>query len=140
VKHGGESAALFHDESAVSPNVYGRFVQRVAVQPSTPYKLSCWLKGKGVGEGNHWTDWRVYTLRVPSGDFDWQRVETNFTTAADQTVLEVGLNVVNVTDCLWVDDMELSTDLTVADSASVPGAKLALWAPLNADADREEVP
>lgn len=140
VRHSGKYAALFHDDSPVAPHVYSRFLQRVAVQAGTPYKLSCWVKGEGVGAGNHFTDWRTYTLNIPSGDYDWQRIETSLVTAPDQTVLEVGFNCDNVTDKLWIDDVQLSTDLTVAESATLRGAKVALWSPQSAVADRDEVP
>lgn len=138
-KRGGKNAALFHNESPVSPHVYGRFLQRVTVQPGTPYRLSCWVRGEGVREGNHWTDWKSYRLRIPSGTFDWKRIETDFVTQDDQTVLEVGLNIVNITDKLWIDDVELTTDVTMGET-KVAGAKVALWCPRSAVADREEVP
>lgn len=138
-RRSGKLAAWFRDESAVSPHVYGRFLQRVPVQPNTAYRLSCWCKGQGVRNGSHWTDWKSYMLRIPAGDYDWQRVETSFVTGQDQTVLELGLNVVNLTDNLWVDDVELTPDLTVV-PADVPGGRLALWCPAEVVADREEVP
>jgi len=138
VKHSGQTAVLLHDESPIAPHVYGRFLQRVPVQPSTPYRLSCWVKGKGVRPGNHWTDWKCYTARIPSGDFDWQLIELQFVTKPDQTALELGLNVVNVTDELWVDDVSLTTDLTV--SRARPGeGRAGLWCPGSMVAESEAV-
>jgi hypothetical protein len=108
--HGGRghtAAPVFHNESALAANVYGRFVQGVPVLPGTRYRLSCWVKGEQVAESNHWTDWQTYMLLLPSGDFDWTRVETEFQTGPDQRGLDLGLNLVNLATRLWVDDLQL---------------------------------
>lgn len=139
VRHGGRRSVCFHNESALSAHVYGRFSQTVAVQPSTAYRLSCWVKGKDARSGNHWTDWKSYTLNLPYGDFDWQQVETRFTTGGNQTSLDLGLNVVNVAEALWIDDVQLTTDMTQG-HATGQGAKMAIWAPTAASAERDELP
>ena len=138
-RHSGAHSARFHNESPVSPHVYGRFVQRVAVQPGTAYRLSCWVKGEGVRSGNHLTDWQSYHLALPAGSFDWTLVQTELTTAGDQTLVELGLNVVNVTDKLWIDDITLATDLTVAQAEGGEG-KIGLWCPAAVSTDRQDVP
>lgn len=133
---GGSQAAAFHNESPISPNVYGRFTQRVGVLPNMTYKLSFWCKGDCVAGGDHWTDWKSYTVSVPSGTFDWVRREAEFTTAPDQTALELGLNLCNVIGKLWIDDVSLVPDYTEARAA---GGRLLLWAPRTLRADKEEL-
>ncbi len=100
-------APVFHNESPLEPHVYGRFVQGVPVLPGIRYRLSCWVRGENVSSGNHWTDWQSYQLMLPSGTFDWTRVECEFSTGPEQTGLDLGLNVVNLVGKLWVDDLEL---------------------------------
>ncbi len=114
------SAPLFHNESPLSPHVYGRFRQTVKVLPNMGYRLSCWCKAQNAAAGNHWTDWKTYMLWLPSGSYDWQRVETYFTTKPEQTELDLGLNIVDVTEQLWIDDVTLIPDLAAAQ-------KDALW-------------
>ena len=133
---GGGAAALFHDESPMSPHVYGRFRQTVKVLPGMGYRLSCWCKAEKAAGGNHWTDWKSYSLGLPGGTYDWQRVERRFETKPDQTELDLGLNIVDVTGRLWVDDIELLPDLSMVKAR---GAWLGFWSTPAVDADHEEL-
>lgn len=113
-------APLFHNESPLAPHVYGRFRQTIKVLPNMGYRLSCWCKAQNAAASNHWTEWKTYTLRLPSSSYDWQRVETHFTTKPEQTELDLGLNIVDVTEKLWIDNVTLIPDLAAA-------PKDALW-------------
>ncbi|UCH34898.1 MAG: tetratricopeptide repeat protein [Armatimonadota bacterium] len=105
--HSETASLLVVNRSPLAPNVYGRVWQAAKVEPGTEYRLSCWVKGENVGTAGHWTDWKSYQLDVPAGTYDWQRIETKFTTPAKAESIVIGLNVVNVTDALWVDDVAL---------------------------------
>jgi len=108
VPRSGRRAVRFSDASPMAPHVYGRFVQTVPVEPGIRYRLTVWARGRGVGRGIHFTDWQTYRLRLPAGDFDWRRFSATFETEPDQRSLDVGLNVVDVTDALWIDDLSLT--------------------------------
>ena len=69
--------------------------------------LAFGVKGVNVGDDSHGTDWETYTLRIPEGTYEWQQVSVTLETG-EETRLELGLNVVNVTEAPWVDDVELS--------------------------------
>ena len=139
VKHSGTTAALFHDDSPMAPHVYSRMKQTVAIQPNTAYTLTAWVKGDRVGEGSHFTDWNSYNLPIPSGTYDWQQIKFDFVTKPGQATLDVGLNVTNITEKLWVDDVELRTDLTPLTGLPA-GAAAAVWIPTKARGDDREIP
>lgn len=108
--HSGKSCVMFSNASGVAPNVYGRLHTNVNVLQSTRYELSCWARGEDVsGEGGatHFTDWSTYTLNLPTGDFGWKKVSVEFTTHAGQTVLNLGINIVNKCKTLAIDDIVL---------------------------------
>lgn len=44
--HSGKQCIVFHDESPLEPEVYGRLFQVVGVLPGTEYELSVWVVGK----------------------------------------------------------------------------------------------
>lgn len=133
----GSPCPVFHNESPISPHVYGRFTQRVTVVPQMAYRLSFWCKGEAVSGGDHWTDWKTYQLGLPSGTFGWTKRETELVTAADQTALELGLNLDNTAGKIWVDDVQLAPDYTEGRAGA---ARLCLWAPHDVRADRDELP
>lgn len=135
--HGGGAAPLFHSTSATAPHVYARFLQRVSVIPAMAYRLTYWCRGEDVGGGSHFTDWKTYNSGLPSGTFGWRQCETQFTTAPDQSVLELGLNVTNRTGRLWVDDVALTPDYSGCDLGG--GGRLVFWTPRQLAADREEL-
>lgn len=105
--HSGVRCLVFHNESGFAPEVYGRLYQTVAVYSSTEYELSLWVRGSDVASGNHLTDWNSYTLNLPSGTFEWTRVSVRFKTRPGQTVLNLGINVVNRCEQLAIDDISL---------------------------------
>jgi len=108
--HSGKYCALFKDNSGVAPNVYGRLSTTVSVLPSTKYELSCWARGEDVNGDSmpcHLTDWISYSLNLPTGTFNWQRVSTVFTTKPDQWTLNLGINIANKCKRLAIDDISL---------------------------------
>ena len=140
VAKSGKVSVRFHNESPLAPHVYGRFSQTVPVKPATGYTLSVWVRGRKVAGGQHLTDWRTYTLSLPSGTFDWTRAETTFVTKEDQRTLELGLNVVNVCDALWIDEVELKADVTAVEVPAGVRGSAAFWCPREAQGDDVEVP
>lgn len=134
--HGGSPAPLIHDASPLEPNVYGRLRQTVKVLPAMGYRLTCWCKAVKAAGGNHWTDWKTYSLGLPGGTYDWTRVETTLTTAADQHELDLGLNVVDVTDKLWVDDVTLEPDMSQSQAGDV---WLGFWSTASLNTDKDEL-
>ncbi len=133
---GGGTAPRFHDESPVSPHVYGRFRQTVKVLPGMGYRLSCWCKAEKAPGGNHWTDWKSYSLGLPGGTYDWRKIEARFATKPDQTELDLGLNVVDVTDKLWVDDLVLEPELSTAQAGEM---WLGFWSSPAVNTEQEEL-
>ena len=93
VRHSGARALRFNDASPAEAHVYGRFVQSVAVEPETTYRLTVWARGRGVGGGIHFTDWKTYTLSLPAGDFEWRESSTTLITQPDQRALGRGVAV-----------------------------------------------
>jgi hypothetical protein len=108
--HSGSKCMVFVKDSPLAAGIYGRLYQDVAVQPNTEYELSIWIKGNGVedkGGLNHFTDWKSYTLSLPAGTYDWQKVSMPIKTGPDQSSLSVGINVVNACKELAIDDISL---------------------------------
>ena len=105
--HSGKQCMVFTDESPLDPEVYGRFYQGIGVMPGIEYELSVWVRGTDVGSGIHFTDWNSYTLNLPSGTYDWQKVAIKFRTKTDQNGLNIGINVVNLCKELAIDDISL---------------------------------
>ena len=108
--HSGAQCLVVWNKSKASPHVYGRLGTQVQVLPDTEYQLSVWARGRGVSDGPgacHFTDWHIYTLNLPIGDFDWQKVSTRFKTRADQESLTLGLNVANTCEEMAIDDVFL---------------------------------
>lgn len=134
----GSQAPVFHNESPLEPHVYGRFVQGVAVRPGVRYRLSCWVRGENVSPGNHWTDWQSYQLMLPSGTFGWTRVECEFSTGSEQTGLDLGLNVVNLTGQLWVDDVQLRPLAAVDERMA--GGKVVILCPQSLIVEQQALP
>jgi len=133
----GARSVRFTNESGLSPHVYGRFVQSVTVLPGTEYVLSAWVKGEQVAGGQHFTDWKSYSLSLPSGTFDWQEVSTRFQTGSDQTTLDVGLNVVNRAAALWIDHVRLVAAVEPLKSTR-PDVQGGLWMPGRVEGDGVE--
>jgi hypothetical protein len=100
--HSGGGCITFTDLSPVQSDVYGTFYCGVGVTPFVHYELGAWLRGTGVGEGNHFTDWVNYVMNTPSGDYDWQRVSGTF--LSKDTSFIYRLNIVNSTTELAMDD------------------------------------
>ncbi len=105
--HEGRHCLVFRNRSGMAPEVYGRLYQVVPVLANTRYELIVWVRAKNAADGIHWTDWHTYTLNLPSGTYDWQRVTARFTTAAGQTSLNLGINVTNRCDELAIDSISL---------------------------------
>src|SRR5690349_14986989 len=50
VAHSGKHSYRMSNKSGFAPNVYARIVQLVSgLRPFTTYRISCWVKGEGVG-------------------------------------------------------------------------------------------
>ena len=108
--HSGKRCVVFHNNSGIGPNVYGRFATGVNVIPSARYELSCWVRGEDVAGGagsSHITDWSTYMLDFPTGTFGWQKISTEFTTNPGQHALNLGINITNKCKALAVDDVVL---------------------------------
>jgi hypothetical protein len=128
VFHSGRRCIRLRSESAAAPDVYGRLSQKVQVMPGVGYVLSAWVKGEKVWSGHHFTDGKIYTMGLPSGSYDWRLVTRRFVAQADQTELEIGMNIANRAEALWVDDVRLAFDLTPMKSLRA-GLRLGFWAP-----------
>lgn len=108
--YSGKKCVVFHNDSGIAPNVYGRLSTSVNVVPSARYELSCWVRGEDVAGGpgsSHLTDWNAYMLDLPSGTFGWRKVSTVFTTKPGQNALSIGINVTNKCKALAIDDVVL---------------------------------
>lgn len=108
--HTGKKCVVFHNDSGLAPNVYGRFSTGVNVVPSARYELSCWVRGEDVAGGpgsSHLTDWNAYMLDLPTGTYGWQKVSTVFTTRPGQNGLSIGINITNKCKTLAIDDVIL---------------------------------
>ena len=101
------SALLLTNNSPKEPNVYGRLTQQVAVKPNTTYCLSMFIKATNVGEGNHLTDWGTYMFGIPGGTYDWRKFDFVFKTKPGQSSLTLGLNCVEKTEQLYLDNISL---------------------------------
>jgi hypothetical protein len=134
VFHRGRRCIRLRSGSAAAPDVYGRLTQKVKVLPGVGYVLSAWVKGEKVLGGQQFTDWKSYTLRLPSGTFDWRLALRRFVTRPDQTELEIGLNIANRAEGLWVDDVRLELDLAWMKPLR-PNVRLGFWAPDRIEGD-----
>ena len=108
--HSGKYCIVFHSNSGIAPNVYGRLATGVTVVPSASYELSCWVRGEDVGAGagsSHITDWNSYVLDLPSGTYGWKKVSTEFTTKPGQNGINIGINITNTCKSLAIDDVVL---------------------------------
>lgn len=108
--HSGKRCIVFHNDTGVVPNVYGRLYTGVKVIPNARYELSCWVRGEGVGDDNgcsHLTDWDAYTLNLPTGTFGWKKVSTTFVTKPGKDTISIGINITDECKALAIDDVEL---------------------------------
>lgn len=124
----GSRCLAVSSKSGAAPHVYGRLSQQVSVLPNTVYEMSVWARGDEVeGEGGvpHFTDWSNYTLNLPTGTFDWQRVAVRFRTKPNQFVLNIGLNIVNKCKELAIDDIAMTAVGVPLTGAGVTGSFLA---------------
>jgi hypothetical protein len=108
-KHEGRNSFKLTNRSGFAPNVYARVTQLVSgMRPFTAYKVSCWVKGRGVGiawigGGPGW-----YTRTAfPKGDFDWQQVSYEIEGNANPGSYELMVLTESQTEALWVDDIQV---------------------------------
>ncbi|MHB0999788.1 MAG: beta-galactosidase [Armatimonadota bacterium] len=105
--HSGKRCLIFKSESDTAPNKYGRLYQSIPVMPSVKYELSIWVQGKDIADGMHVADWKSYRLDIPAGTYRWQKLSTVITTREGQSVLDIGINIVNKCSALAIDDIML---------------------------------
>ncbi len=120
VLYRGKAAALFTNDSRMEPHVFGRLECTVPVAPETTYEFSFFVKGNAVDAGTHWTDWDCYLINLPSGTFEWKQINGLITTKPGQKALRLGLNVVNKTAQLWVDEISLQKVASAQKTESAP--------------------
>ncbi|EIP99952.1 beta-galactosidase [Opitutaceae bacterium TAV1] len=107
VAHSGSRSLRITNETAQKPHVYGGLHQTVRdLSPGTEYLISVWVKGKNagrslIGGGKGWTLRR----QLPTGTYDWQRVELRYTTGSASESFELILLTEDITEALWVDDV-----------------------------------
>ena len=123
--HSGKRCMVFYDESDLAPEVYARLYTTVGVLPGVEYELSVWVRGEDVASGHHFTDWGNYTLNIPAGTYDWQKITTTFRTGSGQYALNIGINVVNLCKVLAIDDISLRAVGTPLKGAGINGGFLA---------------
>lgn len=135
--HSGERCVLFTNQSPLAPEVYGRLNQGVPVLPATEYELSVWVRGRNVKPAIHMTDWDRYTLNFPDGTFDWRRVSLRFRTGDGQSTLNLGFNIVNQCEALWVDDVQLRP---VGIPVEAKGLTASMYVPGQVEGDKVDAP
>lgn len=107
--HGGKASYKLTNKSAFAPNVYGRVFQIVTrLDPFTTYRISCWVKGEGVGiawigGGPGW----YLRQRFPEGTYDWKPVSVEYTTNENPPAFELMVATESPTTALWVDDVRM---------------------------------
>ncbi len=107
VAHTGKRSYHMSNKSGFAPNVYARITQlQSGLKPYTTYRMSCWVKGNGVGiawigGGPGWTQRK----RFPEGNFDWTQVSMDTTTGADAGDYELMVLMESQVKDLWVDDV-----------------------------------
>jgi hypothetical protein len=107
VAHSGKHSYHMSNKSGFGPNVYARIVQlESGLRPFTTYRISCWVKGEGVGiawigGGPGWTQRK----RFPEGNFDWTEVSMETTTGADAGDFELMVLMESQVKSLWLDDI-----------------------------------
>ena len=135
--HSGERCLVFSNGSDLAPEVYGRLYQHVGLLASTEYELNLWVRGEGVADGIHFTDWNSYMLNVPCGDYDWQEISMVFTTKDGQTGLNLGINVTNKCKALAIDDISLRP---IGETIKGKGVSGSIFLPGQVFGDNQQVP
>jgi hypothetical protein len=132
VAHGGKQSFRLTSQLRAAPNQFVMVQQTVAVKPSTNYRIGVWCKGKGVGYawlgGGH--RWELREV-LPQGDFDWRFISVDVSTHPRETQFELMVLVEDVTEALWIDDLEM-IELGQFDQTRVYGPRMRpqLTAPL----------
>ena len=109
VKHSGLQSFRMTNASGFAPNVFGRVYQTInGLRPYTTYRISAWVKGKGVGGA--WVGggpgWGL-RQHFPQGDFDWRQVSIDYDTGPAAGDFELMILMESQTTALWVDDVAM---------------------------------
>ena len=105
--HSGKRCLVITNNSSREPDVYGRLEQGVTVLPGIEYELSVWVRSEAVASPQDFTDWQIYSLPTPTGNYGWQKISVRFKTKDDQTSLNLGINIVDKCKELAIDDIIL---------------------------------
>ncbi len=107
-RHSGTHALKLENDTPKTSNVYINVSQNVTVKPDTTYTFSAWVKGENAK--NVWfpggQGWHLRTP-FPSGTYDWQEVELEYTTNADETSFNFTILSENA-GTVWIDDLSMT--------------------------------
>lgn len=109
--HGGAAAAKITSTTPRATNAYGGVVQSIAVQPSTQYEFSAWVKADALASAAAAqivlsADWATRKT-LPSGTYDWQKITWTYTTSSSQSALDYRF-LLQDTGTIWLDDLTLN--------------------------------
>lgn len=122
IAHSGKSSMLLAN---ASPTDIASAQCQTAVEPSTRYRLKCWVKGDGItsprGDGiliwtrygakaDFWqkNTWSANAPTPHNGTFDWKPYEFTVDTDAKAQVMHVTVQLRNAAGKAWFDDIELT--------------------------------
>lgn len=108
VSHTGDYSVKIANASSMRPQVYINVRQTLAVEPSTTYRFSAWVKGENAR--NVWfpggPGWSQRTP-FPNGTYDWVEVTTEYTTGPNETSFNLVLLSEN-TGTVYIDDLSVT--------------------------------
>jgi len=107
VVHSGTHSVRRSSNTAYQAHVYAGLWRIVrGVKPGREYSFWLWTKGKAAGVcwfggGPGW----VSHLALPKGEYDWQQFELRWTAPEGCTNYEMRINIDDVTEAFWIDDV-----------------------------------
>jgi len=108
--HSGKYSVRFTNGTPFAPQVYGWFglVGGLEVEPETVYTLSAYVKSENpgiawIGGGKNW---RI-RCHIPATENEWTRIQTTFTTLADERTFPLMIVTESPTRGFRVDDVRL---------------------------------
>ena len=114
LSHSGAQSFRITNASPRKPHVCAYVHLPVGLNAAAKYRISAWLKGKGVRGGYIGSaggvPQRGWKLRqsLPTGDFDWREVTFEFTTYANEESMTLAIVVGAPAGGLWIDDVSLT--------------------------------
>lgn len=120
-KHSGEYSLVLSNKTPKESGVYLDVSQQVKLKPNTAYTLSLWVKAKNASGVQISQNGGVSRFLINGGSYDWEKYSFNFTTNSTAQSGQIWILVEDITEALFIDDIELLASNTAENSVENGG-------------------